>query len=344
MFGGGGSEGLVLDAPLVNDHQPGEKVMLVQPSRAELAAFRRQQTDAFVRNSVLMPIVDAAAVFGEELVAARRAQRKYERRRVPRHLFFSHVVFHSHVGAGDPRAGARAACACCPSSVAPVAGGGRPPPRRRRERRARGRAPAEQRARAVLREARGHRPARALRPREPRRRRRQRERRAARRCARPRRDDGDVARRRQPVGAPRSTCRRALRRRERRRPRARRRRAAHLSWCAFAERCLPDVAGVADAVEEERVDGVDARDGRCRPLPLAEIAEVCQVFRLFEAQAGLADGSGLPARRFYACYLELDGLPALQGAVEHVLAFLAARPNRTAFQPADLVHQGSCGK
>ena len=42
MFGGGGSEGLVLDAPLVNDHQPGEKVMLVQPSRAELAAFRRQ--------------------------------------------------------------------------------------------------------------------------------------------------------------------------------------------------------------------------------------------------------------------------------------------------------------
>ena len=84
-------EGLILDAPLQKDHAPGEKVVLVQPTKSELASFRRQQTNAFIRNQVLMPIVDAAAVFGEELVSVRTAQEKYERRKVPRHLFFSHV-------------------------------------------------------------------------------------------------------------------------------------------------------------------------------------------------------------------------------------------------------------
>ncbi|CAM9540370.1 unnamed protein product, partial [Phaeothamnion confervicola] len=89
-----GTGTLVLETPLDRAHASGEPVGPVKASPIELRAFRRRRLLAFVQQTILEPIVAAAALRGEEVAVARHHQRRYERRPVPQYVFTARPVFH----------------------------------------------------------------------------------------------------------------------------------------------------------------------------------------------------------------------------------------------------------
>ena len=75
---------LILDRALEYPHRRGEKICVVRATSTELRAFRQREHRLYMRHKIVEVCISRAVVLGEEILRARRMQRSFETRPVPK--------------------------------------------------------------------------------------------------------------------------------------------------------------------------------------------------------------------------------------------------------------------